>query len=164
MLVEDTLEVRDWPGVYALGDCALIPDRTTGKYCPPTAQHALREGKVTARNLVASIRGGKKMSFSFMTIGQLAAIGRRTGVAEIFGWKFSGFLAWWMWRSIYLSKLPRQKKKLRVRSMDVGRLVLEGLGPVCQRAWKASCVASGPGAGAFGNTKADGGLIVITGS
>jgi NADH:ubiquinone reductase (H+-translocating) len=114
LLVEDTLEVRDWPGVYALGDCALIPDRTTGKYYPPTAQHALREGKVTARNIVASLRGGKKMSFSFMTIGQLAAIGRRTGVAEIFGWKFSGFVAWWMWRSIYLSKLPRLEKKLRV--------------------------------------------------
>ena len=114
LLVEDTLEVRDCPGVYALGDCALIPDRTTGKYCPPTAQHALREGKVTARNIVASLHGGKKMSFSFKTIGQLAAIGRRTGVADILGWQFSGFIAWWMWRTIYLSKLPRLEKKLRV--------------------------------------------------
>jgi NADH dehydrogenase len=114
LLVEDTLEVPDWPGVYALGDCALIPDRTTGKYCPPTAQHALREGKVTARNIVASLRGGQKMSFSFKTVGQLAAIGRRTGVADVFGWKFSGFIAWWMWRTIYLSKLPRFEKKLRV--------------------------------------------------
>ncbi len=114
LLVEDTLEVPDWPGVYALGDCALVPDRTTGKYCPPTAQHALREGKVTARNIVASLHGGKKMSFSFKTIGQLAAIGRRTGVADVFGWKFSGFIAWWMWRTIYLSKLPRFEKKLRV--------------------------------------------------
>jgi NADH dehydrogenase len=114
LLVEDTLEVPDWPGVYALGDCALIPDRTTGKYCPPTAQHALREGKVTARNIVASLHGGKKMSFSFRTLGQLAAIGRRTGVADIFGRKFSGFIAWWMWRTIYLSKLPRFEKKLRV--------------------------------------------------
>lgn len=114
LLVEDTLEVPDWPGVYALGDCALIPDRTTGRYCPPTAQHALREGKVTARNIVASLHGGKKMSFSFRTIGQLAAIGRRTGVADIFGRKFSGFIAWWMWRTIYLSKLPRFEKKLRV--------------------------------------------------
>jgi NADH dehydrogenase len=114
LVVEDTLEVPGFPGVYALGDCALIPDRTTGKYYPPTAQHALREGKVSAHNIMASLRGGKKMSFSFMTIGQLAAIGRRTGVADIFGVKFSGFVAWWMWRTIYLSKLPRLEKKLRV--------------------------------------------------
>lgn len=114
LLVEDTLEVPDWPGVYALGDCALIPDRLTGKYYPPTAQHALREGKVAAHNIVASLHGGKKMSFSFKTIGQLAAIGRRTGVADVFGLKFSGFIAWWMWRTIYLSKLPRFEKKLRV--------------------------------------------------
>jgi NADH dehydrogenase len=114
LLVKDTLEIPDWPGVYALGDCALIPDRLTGKYCPPTAQHALRAGKLAAHNIVASLHGGKTMSFSFRTIGQLAAIGRRTGVAEIFGLKFSGFIAWWMWRTIYLSKLPRLEKKLRV--------------------------------------------------
>ncbi len=52
--------------------------------------------------------------FSFMTIGQLAAIGRRTGVANIFGFNFSGFMAWWMWRTVYWSKLPRFEKKLRV--------------------------------------------------
>ncbi len=63
---------------------------------------------------MASLHGGGKMSFSFKTIGQLAAIGRRTGVADIFGLKFSGFIAWWMWRTIYLSKLPRVEKKLRV--------------------------------------------------
>ncbi len=52
--------------------------------------------------------------FSFATIGQLAAIGRRSGVANILGFNFSGFVAWWLWRSIYLSKLPRMEKKLRV--------------------------------------------------
>ena len=52
--------------------------------------------------------------FDFRTIGQLAAIGRRTGVARIFGINFSGFFAWWLWRTIYLSKLPRFEKKLRV--------------------------------------------------
>jgi len=52
--------------------------------------------------------------FAFSTIGQLAAIGRRTGVANILGINFSGFLAWWLWRSIYLSKLPRFEKKVRV--------------------------------------------------
>ena len=114
MLVDETLEVKGWPGVWALGDCALVPDVHTGKYCPPTAQHALREGRVLARNITATVRGGAKKRFSFKTIGQLAAIGRRTGVASIFGVNFSGFIAWWMWRTIYLSKLPRFEKKLRV--------------------------------------------------
>ncbi len=114
MLVDETLEVKGWPGVWALGDCALVPDVHTGKYCPPTAQHALREGRVLARNITATVRGGSKKRFSFKTIGQLAAIGRRTGVASIFGFNFSGFIAWWMWRTIYLSKLPRFEKKLRV--------------------------------------------------
>ena len=114
LLVEETLEVPDWPGVFALGDCALVPDHKTGKFYPPTAQHALRQGRIVAQNLVASLRGGRMKPFSFATIGQLAAIGRRTGVANIFGVNFSGFIAWWLWRTIYLSKLPRFEKKLRV--------------------------------------------------
>ena len=114
VIVDDTLEIPGWPGVWALGDCALVPDVTTGKYCPPTAQHALREARILAQNITASVRGGAKKKFSFTTIGQLAAIGRRTGVAQIFGINFSGFVAWWLWRTIYLSKLPRFEKKLRV--------------------------------------------------
>lgn len=112
--VDEMLRVPGWPGVWALGDCALVPDSKSGQYHPPTAQHALREGKTLARNLIASVRDGALKPFSFSTIGQLAAIGRRTGVANIFGINFSGFLAWWMWRTIYLSKLPRFEKKLRV--------------------------------------------------
>src|SRR6201997_762613 len=112
--VDEMLRVPDRPGVWALGDCALVPDIKTGQYHPPTAQHALREGKTLAKNLIASVRGGTLKPFSFSTIGQLAAIGRRTGGAKIFGLNFSGFTAWWMWRTIYLSKLPRFEKKLRV--------------------------------------------------
>ena len=112
--VDEMLRLPDWPGVWALGDCALVPDRKTGQYHPPTAQHALREGKTLAKNLMASVSGGDLKPFSFSTIGQLAAIGRRTGVANILGINFSGFIAWWMWRTIYLSKLPRFEKKLRV--------------------------------------------------
>jgi len=108
------LEVEGWPGVWSLGDCASVPDLTTGKMCPPTAQHALRQGKIVAQNIAASVRGRKKKPFVFKTIGQLAAIGRRTGVAQILGYNFSGFIAWWLWRTIYLSKLPRFEKKLRV--------------------------------------------------
>ncbi len=114
LLVNEYLELPEWPGVWALGDCALVPDPKTGQYYPPTAQHALREGKVLAQNITATIRGSKKKAFSFSTIGQLAAIGKRTGVANILGINFSGFIAWWLWRTIYLSKLPRFEKKLRV--------------------------------------------------
>ncbi len=114
LLVDETLAVPQRPGVWAIGDCALIPDRKRGGYCPPTAQHALREGRVLAHNIVMAMRGGRTKAFSFSTIGQLAAIGRRTGVANILGVNFSGFIAWWLWRTIYLSKLPRFEKKVRV--------------------------------------------------
>jgi NADH:ubiquinone reductase (H+-translocating) len=112
--VDEKLQVPHWPGVWALGDCALIPDIKTGDYQPPTAQHALREGKTLAHNLISAVRGGTMKPFSFSTIGQLAAIGQRAGVARILGVNFSGFTAWWLWRTIYLSKLPRFEKKLRV--------------------------------------------------
>jgi NADH:ubiquinone reductase (H+-translocating) len=114
LLVAESLELPDWPGVWALGDCAAIPDSHTGKFHPPTAQHAFRQAKVVARNVTAFVNGGSKKDFSFSTIAQLAAIGHRTGVANILGVNFSGFLAWWLWRTIYLSKLPRLEKKLRV--------------------------------------------------
>ena len=92
---------------------AVIPDEKGG-YQPPTAQHASREGKVLARNIVARVRGKDLTPFRFKTLGLLASIGRRTGVARILGINFSGFVAWWLWRTIYLLKLPRFEKKLRV--------------------------------------------------
>src|SRR5262249_25513823 len=112
--VNEFLEVPGHPGVWALGDCAVVPDPKTGKPHPPTAQHAIREGRRLARNIVATIDGGRPRPFAFRTLGQLASLGRRTGVATILGVNFSGFLAWWLWRTIYLSKLPRFEKKLRV--------------------------------------------------
>ena len=112
--VNEYMEVAGFPGVWALGDCAAIPDPMTGKPQPPTAQHALREGRVLAANIQAYLASGKKQAFSFRTIGQLASIGKRTGVANILGINFSGFIAWWLWRTIYLRKLPRFEKKLRV--------------------------------------------------
>jgi NADH:ubiquinone reductase (H+-translocating) len=105
--------VEGFPGVWALGDCAVIPDEKGG-YQPPTAQHASREGKILAHNIVARIRGNDLTPFRFKTLGLLASIGRRTGVARILGLNFSGFGAWWLWRTIYLLKLPRFEKKLRV--------------------------------------------------
>lgn len=114
LVTNEFLEVESWPGVWALGDCAAVPDTSTGKSCPPTAQHALRQGKIVAENIVAAINGGHKRPFRFKTIGALASIGKRTGVARILGVNFSGFVAWWLWRTIYLSKLPRFEKKVRV--------------------------------------------------
>jgi NADH dehydrogenase len=113
--VNEFLRVPDWPDVWAVGDCAFVPDiRNPGKSHPPTAQHAIREGKVVAQNIAAVLLGRPLKSFSFKTIGLLASIGRRMGVARIFGFNFSGFFAWWMWRTVYLSKLPGLDKKVRV--------------------------------------------------
>jgi NADH:ubiquinone reductase (H+-translocating) len=113
--VNQFLRVCDWPDVWAVGDCAFVPDiRNPGKSHPPTAQHAICEGKVVAHNITAALSGRPLKSFSFKTIGLLASIGRRAGVARIFGLNFSGFFAWWLWRTIYLSKLPGFDKKVRV--------------------------------------------------
>jgi NADH:ubiquinone reductase (H+-translocating) len=114
LVVNAFLEVSGFEGVWALGDCAFALDPKTGKPYPPTAQHAMRQGKLVAQNIVAAISGRKKKEFDYSTIGLLAAIGRRAGVANILGVNFSGFAAWFLWRTIYLGKLPRLEKKVRV--------------------------------------------------
>ena len=114
LVVNEYMEVPGWPSVWALGDSAVVPDQRTGRPYPPTAQHAMRQGKILAKNVEAAIVGGSPKPFVFSTIGLLAAIGRRTGVARILGVNFSGFIAWLLWRTIYLTKLPRLEKKLRV--------------------------------------------------
>ena len=113
--MNEFLQIPDWPGVWAVGDCAFVPDvRRPGKSHPPTAQHAIREGRVAAQNIALALAGRPPKPFSFKTIGLLASIGRRTGVARVFGLNFSGFFAWWLWRTIYLGKLPGLDKKVRV--------------------------------------------------
>ena len=115
IVANDCLQVSDWSGVWALGDCALVPDALNpGKFYPPTAQHAIRQAAVLANNIVAAMRGQVPQPFKFKIIGLLATIGRRHGVAEIFGWQFSGYIAWLLWRAIYLSKLPGLQKKVRI--------------------------------------------------
>src|ERR1700736_3634567 len=114
LLVNEFLGVPGVPGLWAAGDCAAVPHSKTGKFHPPTAQHGLREGLIAGKNIEAAILGRPTRPFIFTTLGQLATIGRRTGVAMVFGVKFSGFVAWCLWRSIYLMKLPRLPKKLRV--------------------------------------------------
>jgi NADH dehydrogenase len=109
-----TMAVKECHGVWAVGDSATIPDVVTGGTCPPTAQYALRQGHRLADNIAAAIRGEEPKPFRFKALGLLAGLGRRSAVAEIFGLKFSGFIAWWLWRTIYLMKLPGFERKLRV--------------------------------------------------
>jgi NADH:ubiquinone reductase (H+-translocating) len=116
LLVNDFLQIPGVPGVWAAGDCAAVPDGTSEKFHPPTAQHGLRQGLVVAKNIEAAILGRLPKPFVFKTLGQLASIGHRAGVAMVFGIKFSGFIAWCLWRMVYLLKLPRLAKKLRVIS------------------------------------------------
>jgi NADH dehydrogenase len=113
IVVNENLEVADRPGVWAVGDCAAVPGRS-GELQPPTAQLALREGIHAARNIAASVDGRPQAPFRFQTLGQLAAIGRRAGVANLFGVKFSGILAWFVWRTVYLLKLPTMSERVRV--------------------------------------------------
>ncbi|MGB0387780.1 MAG: NAD(P)/FAD-dependent oxidoreductase [Ardenticatenaceae bacterium] len=118
--VNTKLAVPGVEGLWAIGDCARIPDLTSTdpdpkkRFAPPTAQHALREGKIAGYNVAATIKGQPLKEFKFKTLGLLAALGHQLAVAEFQGFLFSGFLAWQMWRFIYLSKLPTLQKKVRV--------------------------------------------------
>ena len=115
IVVDETLAVPGHNGVWACGDCAAVPGPLGGPY-PATAQHAVRQGREVGRNIAAALRGepAKMRPFRFEMLGQFAAIGRRRAVATLFGVRFSGFLAWLMWRSAYLAMLPRLDRKIRV--------------------------------------------------
>ena len=116
VLVENTLAARGQTNVWALGDCAVVPNAKNGQPCPPTAQFAIREARTLARNLRASIAGRELKPFHFDALGTLCVVGHHTACAEIKGYKFSGFFAWFLWRTIYLSKLPGFERKVRVVS------------------------------------------------
>jgi NADH dehydrogenase len=109
------LEVEGLKNVWAAGDCALIPNPSGEGFCPPTAQYAVREGIVAARNIVATIRHTQKKQFQFKGLGKMGSLGYRSAVAELFDYfRFSGFFAWFLWRSIYLWKLPGLDRKIKV--------------------------------------------------
>jgi NADH dehydrogenase len=116
IIANNYLEIPCYDGAYVLGDCASITDPHTGKSYPPTAQHAIRQGKVAAKNIICAIKGkaNKKTKFDYKTKGMMAEIGKRAGVATILGIKSHGFAAWWLWRTYYLGNLPTIKKKLKV--------------------------------------------------
>ncbi|MGA9844036.1 MAG: FAD-dependent oxidoreductase [Nitrososphaeraceae archaeon] len=121
MITNNYLEVQEHEdSAFALGDCASIIDPNTGNPCPPTAQHALRQGNIAANNIFSKIRESehhlhhKKKVFDYKTKGVMTLIGRRNGVGILLGHKVQGLTAWFFWRFYYLSTLPTIQKKLRV--------------------------------------------------
>ena len=121
VIVEKTLAVKGYPGVWALGDCAAVIDARTDKPCPPTAQFALREAATLAHNIQAELVGRPLAPFHFDSLGALCVVGHQTACAELTvpfvrdkSMRFSGLLAWAMWRGIYLGKLPGLERKIRV--------------------------------------------------
>jgi NADH:ubiquinone reductase (H+-translocating) len=121
VVVDLTLAVPERPGLWALGDCAAILDLKTGKPCPLTAQFALREAKLLAKNIRATLESRPAQVFHFDSLGALCVVGYQTACAEFTlpfartrSLRFSGLFAWLMWRGIYLSKLPGVERKIRV--------------------------------------------------
>ena len=108
------LKYQYFPGVFAIGDCALFVDPESKRPYPPTAQLAEAQAKTAAKNLYSLIRNGEKTKFVFKSKGQMAIIGKRTGIASFFGSNIAGFWAWLLWRNVYLSKIPRMDKRVRV--------------------------------------------------
>jgi NADH dehydrogenase len=114
IVVDGDLSVKDVPGLWALGDCAAVPNAIDGGIAPPTAQFAAREAKTLAGNLLASLRRRSTRHFAYRSRGQMAAIGHRKGVANVFGLPLSGLPAWLLWRAYYLSQMPTLGRKLRI--------------------------------------------------
>lgn len=107
------LRVRGFDTVWAIGDCAANPAPDGGSY-PATAQHAVRQGKHLARNIVRSIKGEPTLPCRIRSLGALAALGCRTAVAKVMGVNLAGFPAWFLWRTVYLFKMPGWSRRLRV--------------------------------------------------
>ncbi len=113
---DEYMRVPGYDFLWSAGDCAAVPlaGGDEGETCPQNAQFAMRQGQLLAKNISQQIRGGELKPFAFKGLGELASIGHRTAVANVMGIKIEGILAWWMWRTIYLSKLPGFDRKVRV--------------------------------------------------
>ena len=110
VIVEPTLQVRDAPDAWALGDCAAVPNaRTPGRLDPPTCQHALRQARRLAKNLT-----GEPRPYGYRMLGQVATLGRYKGIAELPGFRLRGFLGWFVARTYHLYALPTFRRKARV--------------------------------------------------
>ena len=107
--VDELLRVRGHEHVWALGDCARVPNTRSDRPDPPTCQHALRQARRLARNLV-----GPPEPYGYRMLGQVATLGRHKGIAEVLGLRLRGFLGWWVTRSYHLYQLPLAQRKARV--------------------------------------------------
>lgn len=114
IIVDENLEVQDFPGVFAVGDCALFLDPKTNRPFPPTAQVAEAQAKVAAHNINAILTKNTRKKFEYKSKGQMAIIGKRTGIALFLGMNIHGLLAWILWRNVYLTKIPTWNKRFRV--------------------------------------------------
>lgn len=114
LTVNGCCQVPGFPEVWALGDCAEIPQPDGNGTYAPTAQNATREGKLVARNIVSALRQGPLKEFRYTPLGELALVGRGTGVARVYGRNFSGPIAWAMWRAVYLGKMPGVAQRGRI--------------------------------------------------
>jgi len=111
---EPDMKASGCSNIWALGDSALVPNAATRKACAPTAQFAVRQAKRLARNLRAVLNGRVTRPFSFRPLGIMAGIGRHNAVAEVLGFRLSGFPAWFVWRTTYLMKMPTMLRKIQV--------------------------------------------------
>ena len=102
--VNGDMSVKGLEGIWALGDCALVPNAHDGAMSPPTAQFADRQARVLASNIVAQLRGKPTQSFTYKPAGLLASIGRNNSVAQIYGMRFSGLIAFMLWRGSTCSR------------------------------------------------------------
>lgn len=112
--VRGDLSVEGTDGVWAIGDCAQVPNARDGRVAPPTAQFAVREAQCLAHNLLATLRGEPRKVFSYRARGSMAAIGHMKGVADVFGVPLWGLPAWLLWRAYYLSQMPTLGRKVRI--------------------------------------------------
>ena len=101
-------------GYWAVGDCAGVPSPTGKGFCPPTAQFAIREARTCAENILATLRKAPTKPFAFEALGMLASLGQRSAVAKVFGIELTGFIAWFLWRTVYLMKMPGWMRRFRI--------------------------------------------------
>jgi NADH dehydrogenase len=114
LIVDASLAVAGYPGLWSVVDCAAVPDTVKDGTCPPTAQYAVREARHLAKNILAAVQGSTMKPFACKSLGVFVPLGRFSGAAQIMGVNVSGLLAWWMYRTYYLFQLPRMKRKIQV--------------------------------------------------